>query len=501
MSIQRNVIANYLGQLYAALIGIALVPLYVRYMGLEAYGLVGFYTMLQGWFMLLDAGLTPTMARETARCSAGATEALALRRLLRSLEGVFAGVGMLGALALGAAAGVLATRWLNLQQLEADEVRRAIALMALIVAMRWASGLYRAAITGLERFVWLNGFNITVATARFVLVLPFLAYVGATPTHFFAYQLAVAVAELACLAWQTYRLLPPAPPGTRVRWHWQPLRPVWRFASSAAFTAAVWVLVTQSDKLLLSGTVSLTDYAHFTLATLVASGIVMLSMPITGAIVPRLTSLHARHDEAGVMRLYRDATQVVAVVTVPIVLVLAVFPAQVLTVWTGRADVAASASAVLALYSVGNGVLALAAFPYYLQVARGDLSLHVTGNVIFVLIFLPLLVAAVSRFGMVGAGYAWLAANLLPFFAWLPVVHGRLVRGLHLGWLGRDIVRVASAPTVAAGLAWSLTEWPATRTPTVVLLITAYLVFTLLAAAGSSTVWHWLRRRMSAASA
>ena len=33
-----------------------MVPLYVRYMGVEAYGLVGFYAMLQGWFMLLDMG-------------------------------------------------------------------------------------------------------------------------------------------------------------------------------------------------------------------------------------------------------------------------------------------------------------------------------------------------------------------------------------------------------------------------------------------------------------
>jgi hypothetical protein len=52
LSIRRNIIANYVGQLYATLIGILLVPLYVGYMGVEAYGLDGFYTMLQGWFML-----------------------------------------------------------------------------------------------------------------------------------------------------------------------------------------------------------------------------------------------------------------------------------------------------------------------------------------------------------------------------------------------------------------------------------------------------------------
>ncbi|MGH9879537.1 MAG: oligosaccharide flippase family protein, partial [Nitrososphaerales archaeon] len=67
MSLKRNIIANYASQIYVTLIGIVMVPLYVRYMGAEAYGLVGFFAMLQAWFQLLDMGLTPTMARETAR--------------------------------------------------------------------------------------------------------------------------------------------------------------------------------------------------------------------------------------------------------------------------------------------------------------------------------------------------------------------------------------------------------------------------------------------------
>ena len=94
MSLKRNILANYTGQIYVTLISILLIPMYVKFMGAEAYGLVVFYAMLQGWFMLLDMGLTPTMARETARFRGGATDALSLRRLLRALEGVF-GFGMI----------------------------------------------------------------------------------------------------------------------------------------------------------------------------------------------------------------------------------------------------------------------------------------------------------------------------------------------------------------------------------------------------------------------
>src|SRR6267378_1271866 len=113
MSLKKNILANYASQSYATLIGIVMVPLYITYMGAEAYGLVGFYAMLQAWFMLSDIGLTPTVARETARFRGGATDALSYRRLVRALEGVFLVVALIGGAAMFAASGSMAADWLR----------------------------------------------------------------------------------------------------------------------------------------------------------------------------------------------------------------------------------------------------------------------------------------------------------------------------------------------------------------------------------------------------
>lgn len=63
-SIKKNVLFNYLGQFYIAFVGILILPLFLKHMGAEAYGLIGFFTMLQGWLQLLDLGMSPTMGRE-----------------------------------------------------------------------------------------------------------------------------------------------------------------------------------------------------------------------------------------------------------------------------------------------------------------------------------------------------------------------------------------------------------------------------------------------------
>ena len=86
MSIKKNVVANYASQIYVTLAGIAMLPLYLRYMGAETYGLLGFFTMLQAWFNLLDLGLTPTISREAARLKAGALNTLEFKQLFRGLS-------------------------------------------------------------------------------------------------------------------------------------------------------------------------------------------------------------------------------------------------------------------------------------------------------------------------------------------------------------------------------------------------------------------------------
>lgn len=485
-SLGRNIIASYAGQIYVAAIGIVMVPLYVRYMGAESYGLVGFFSMLQAWFQLLDLGMAPTMAREAARFRGGASDALSLRRLLHFLECIFSAVALLGATAMILGAKVIAMRWLTVEQLPIEEVRLAIMLMGVSVALRLVSGLYRGVVGGFERLAWLSGFNCAIATARFVLVIPFFAYVGTRPAQFFTYQLIVAVVELLLLILIAYRLMPAAGARPSTPWQWRSLRDALVFSTSIAFTSSVWVFVTQTDKLVLSKLLPLSDYAYYTLAVLAASGVMIMSGPISTALLPRLARLQAQGDEASLIELYGKATQVACIVVVPIALVLAFFAEQVLWIWTGDPGAARAVAPVLALYVAGNGILAVSAFPYYLQFAKGRLQLHLIGSVLFILLLLPSLIWATLQYGMVGAGCAWLAANALYFLVWVPTVHSRFLPGLHLRWLSSNVVPIVLLAVLVCGLTTLFARLPGGRIDAAIGVAVAAGLTLLAALLGSS---------------
>jgi O-antigen/teichoic acid export membrane protein len=496
MNLQKNISVNYASQAYTSIIGILILPIYLRMMGAEAYGLIGFFTLLQAWFNLLDLGLSGTLSREAARFKGGALSAASLRQVLRALEFIFLAVGIAGMLALWSGSSYLAVDWLKISTLEPDDVTQSIRIMAAVIVLRWAGGLSRGIITGFEQLVWLGGFGALMATLRFLLVIPVMLQFGATPAVFFWYQLLVALFELAVLVAKAYALMPRIDSTSAIKIDWVALAPTLRFALSISFLTVAWIVMTQTDKLILSKLLSLSEYGHFTLAVLAASAVMMASGPISSALLPRLSRLHAERLAGQRDALYRTATRLVAAMIFPIAFTIALFAEPILHTWTGNTTLANETHAVLALYALGNSVLVIAAFPYYLQYAHGDLKLHVYGNLLFLGLLIPTMIWATAVYGMAGAGGAWLAVNLVYLAAWIPLVHRRLLPKLHTLWLLHDVLKPACiSAMILIPLAW-LVPQPAGRIA-LAMQIAACFGLSLLAVAWPAVKdWRSLSERL-----
>lgn len=496
-SLKFNIIASYVSQLYVTGVGILILPLYIKYMGAEAYGLVGFFTMLQAFFTMLDLGLTPTIGRETARFHGGSMSALIYRQLLRALTVIFFLIAVIGGLGLWLFADIIATRWLTVETLSLNVVTFAIQVMAISVALRWLCGLYRGVVTGSEKLVWVSVFNVFIATLRFVAVFFSMWFYGYTPIVFFIHQFVVAVIELLGL-WLMARVLIPnkkliAEP---IGWSFKPIKPVLKFALTIAFTSSVWVLVTQTDKLILSGILPLEEYGYFTLAVLVASGIMIISSPISSAIMPRMARLHAENNYDELISVYRNCTQVVSVIAGSASITLVVTAKPLLIAWTGDLYLAEQAAPVLRLYATGNLFLCVAAFSYYLQYAKGNLRYHLIGNFGLVIILIPSVIYAATHYGALGAGYVWLTMNALFLFGWVAYVHHKLEPNLHYTWLMKDVLRTILSTAVIAVIINLLNITPVTRLSSLICIILTGLTLFLTAMLSSPIVKKNLKDKL-----
>ncbi|NOS88677.1 MAG: polysaccharide biosynthesis protein [Methylococcaceae bacterium] len=440
MSLKKNTIANYIGQGYTTLIGIFMLPFYLTYLGGEAYGLVGFFTVMAAWLALLDMGLSPTLARQCAHQRGLVGNDLGkLRQLVRSIEVVFAVLSLGIGIGINLAAPWIASQWLTVKTLPQTDVSYCITLMGIIIGLRWFGSLYRGGIQGMEQMVWLNAANIVIASLRYVLVYGMLRWVTQQATHFFEFQLAVSLIELAVLGIKFYVLMPKA----KLQFYgfsWPTLKAVLPFTGSIAYTSSLWILLTQTDKLILSHLLPLKEYGYFALVAVIANGLLTLTNPVSQAILPRMTLLLSQGNEADMLGLYRKSTQLVATLIFPIAGTLALFAKQVLFAWTGDLGAANWGGPILQWLMLGNGILAISSFQYYLQYAYGKLRLQVINSTINTIAQLPILIFAANHYGALGVAYAWFALRLATFFIFPSIVHNRLAPGLHFRWLFIDLL-------------------------------------------------------------
>lgn len=418
-------------------------PIYLKLMGAEAFGLVGFYLMLQAWLQILDLGLSPTFSREMSLFKAGQINAGEAWQRLRSLEWLLTIAATTIVITFFILKKKVASDWLTVQHLSADDVATCITLMAITAAFRWLMGLYRSGLIGLERQTLVNGAGILFITLKFVGVLPLLAYWSASPKVFFEYQTFIGIMELLTFILLMYRELPGSPSTLLPsRSAFQAMLPI---AGAMAFMSGVWIVTTQTDKLILSKVLSLEEYGNYTIAIALAGGLLSLIIPLNQVLQPRMTVLVAQKKLTELHELYRQTTQFTTALFFALGGTLAIFAEPILYTWTGNSATSQISAPILLCYGLANSLIGVLTLPFMLQFAHGYLRLHVIGNIIQSITLLPALIYASIHYGGVGAGSILLTARLLFLLLWIPLVHKQFIPDIIWKWPLHDIGKVAIA--------------------------------------------------------
>ena len=436
MSLKRNVVANYLGQGWTALLGLAFLPAYIHYLGIEAFGLIGLFAVMQSWLSLLDMGMTPTLNREMARFTAGAHSAQSIRNLLRSIEVICFVLATLIILGVWGTSGYLANHWLNAEKLPVEAVAQALSLMSLVIALRFWEGIYRGSLYGLQRQVFYNGANALFATIRHGGALAVLAWITPTIEAFFIWQSVVSLSSLAAFGVSVHRLLPNAP--SHARFSIDALVGIWKFASGMMGITFLSLLLTQVDKVMLSKMLRLEDFAYYTLAATISGAIYMVTGPVTQAIYPRMVELATSGRESELAALYHQGAQLVTVMIAPAMLLLSIYAGGAVFVWSGDTSLARNTAPLLAPLVIGTFLNGLMWMPYQCQLAYGWTGFAIKVNIVAVVTLIPAILWVVPVYGAIGAAWIWVILNASYALIGIPIMHHRLLPKEKWRWYWSD---------------------------------------------------------------
>lgn len=447
MAVRLNIVANFFGRGWSALMGLVFVPVYIGYLGIEAYGLIGFFAVLQAWMYLLDVGLTPALSREIAVYTSGAHTSKSIHDLFFSLMVVSTFISVSAGVLIFLGRDFISTTWLNPEKLSPETIRISVSIMSFIVALRLLEGMLQGALMGLQRQVILSATNAGLATLRYGGVILVLEFYRNSLDVFFYWQALISTMSFLWLLYLAYRSLPKLQ--RRPDFSWDALEGIRKFAVGMVGITLLSLLLVNADKIILSKFVSLEVYGYYMLATALAMAINQVIAPATQAVYPRMVELVSTKSIDPLVSLYHRAAQLVTLTISPFVLVGCVYSYEIVYAWSGDLGVAENVTPILRVLLLGaffNGVMHM---PYNLQLAYGQTKLTMQANFVAILVTIPSLLFFVPIFGAIAAAYIWLALNICYVLIVISLVHRTLLSSEKWRWYCHDLL----LPVVGASVA------------------------------------------------
>jgi len=435
---KKNIVANMFGGTWQALMGIIFVPFYIRFIGIESWGLIGFYTTLLMVFGFLDAGISGTLNREIARLSALPDKQQEMHDLLRTLEMIYWCVAVLGGVLIMVLSGFLSHHWIRSAELSPSTVEQAILIMGGVIALQMPLGFYTGGLIGLQKQVLLNIVTACSATFRGFGAVLILWLFSPTIQAYFLWQVVVSALTVFILRASLKRKMPAGVGKGFFRGHL--LAGIWKFAAGVSGISILAVLLIQADKILLSKLLPLEMFGYYALASMMAISLLrIIVIPVYNSIYPKLTQLVSIGDEKRVSNFYHESCQFMSALLLPVASTVVFFSYEILLLWTQSIDVAEKTHILVRILICGSAINGVMYCPVALQMAYGWTKLSFCKNLIALFLLVPMLIFLTRYYGAAGGASVWLILNIGYILLEIPVLHHRLLKNEKWPWYLKDI--------------------------------------------------------------
>lgn len=460
MRLAWNMAVATANSVVVVLISLVALPFYLRFLGMEAYGLVGFYATLQTVLQVLDLGLAPTVSREIAQ-GAETGQQRRSASLLRTLGAVYVGVAVAIAAIIAIAAPWVGSHWLQARALSESTVTQAVALMGVNLACRWPNSLYQGVLIGAHQLARYAATSMIINICAAFTTIAVLAWGVRSIQVFFIVQAAFGLLLAIVLRMLAWRAI-----GERdAPYDFGDLRRLWHFSAWMGGVVIAGLLVSQFDKLVLSRVIALESFAHYMLAALIVSGLQILTTPAFSSLFPKFSALAARADWASLEYLYTVVARLFSTALFALAFAVIFQTESLVTIWLVDARIAVDVAPLAAWLAIGSALNGIMIFPYCLQLAAGKPKLAFLMAVGLLVVAIPLVLVLAIRYGAIGGAVSWALLNVFYLLIGTWFTGRKVARFAGWVWLRRSVLvpLVATLATALLG-AWicralTVTPW------------------------------------------
>jgi O-antigen/teichoic acid export membrane protein len=447
----KNILYNLVGQSSLLILGFVAIRYIFRGLGEDVLGIIYFAltasTVLSG---MLEMGIGSSAVREIS--GHATTEPEYVADLVRTGSLFFWGAYLFLALALLLGAPAIANHWIRLRTLDpgtAVSVLRIIGIASLVALPRT---LYVCVLRGFQRMEFNNMIDVaTTGLQQFGTIIVLLLGGGLLPVvHWFAicFFASIVAYVLICSQFLSWRALIPGFSVAVVKRNL-------KFASNMAATSFLSVVVSQTDKAVVSKLMPIKMFGYYGIAYATVARGTMVTSAIAQAALPSLCELHGAGNTKALVSQYAKLQDFLCFVTIPIFAAI-FFAAEPVFGFVLNAEAARLLLLPTTLLCFGFYLNSTLNAPHVFSLATGRPDISARFNFYALFVVSPASIVLVYFLGLKGAAFSFVAYNLFSYLYSIPRICTECGLGISpLMWYAH-VFRFLGPAAVIYGSAWTI---------------------------------------------
>jgi O-antigen/teichoic acid export membrane protein len=468
----RNTAWNLLGQVAPAIAAVFTVPILIRGLGTERFGVLTLIWLVVGYFSIFDLGLGRALTQLLAD-RLGRDDHRSVPPLVWTALGLMGCLGVVGtAVALLVAPSVQHT--LKVPASLGVETLHAVYLLALSIPLVVSTAGLRGVLEARQRFDLANVVRLASGVFTYVgpvLTLAFSQSLVAITLVLVAGRFATWVAYLILCVHELPELR------RRVAFDRSHVRPLLRFGGWMTVSNIVGPVLVYLDRFLIATVIGATAVAYYVTPFEIVTRLLLLPWAFSGVLFPIIASTFVQNPQRSA-RLFSRGIQLSFLALFPFVLCAIAFAHEGLSVWVGE-SIASHSSGVLRWLALGVFMNGIVQVPFATIQAAGRPDLTARIHLIELPLYLPTLWWMAHRWGIEGAAIAWMLRGGFDLAAQFVVANrllsARAAHGLTAAGDGRINTLVAGVFAAIAFAAAALLPGLPSRAFLVLLVLVAFV--------------------------
>lgn len=398
----RNTLLNLVGQGLPLIVAVVSMPLVIRGLGPEQFGILALAWVVLGYFGMFDLGMGRAATKFVAE-ALGAGQRMRVAAIVWTSVSVQTVFGILGGLVLAGITPFLVEHILSIPGGLVADARTTFYLLAISVPVVVVTSSFRGALEAAQRFDLVNAVRIPFSSANFLLPMVGLllgwGLVGIVALLVAARALALAVHYLLCV-----RYLPNF--GRLPRFHLAELRVLISFGGWVTVSGFVGPILVHLDRFMIGALMTVAAVAYYTAPYEMVTRLWIIPTSLLATLFPAFSSLSGQGQLAQLEVLVSRSLKYLLLSLGPVVIVIVAYGRQILEIWLGP-EFAGESVLALQILAVGVLINSLAHVPFSLIQALGRPDLTAKFHLAELPLHILLVWWLVTLWGIPGAALAW----------------------------------------------------------------------------------------------